>query len=156
MVLPSNTPALTCTPDGLTNQRSYAFAQRVFVVTGLQVIPGDGNATLSWNNPYVQQIENININYEINGSNDAQNISITSGSQIAISAKNVQRTISGLMNNATYTFTVNLTLGGDDAGMEGTAPSVTLVIGPNYDGDGLADIVDPDENGDGIIDIEHR
>ncbi len=147
-------PALTCTPDGLTNQRSYAFAQRIFVVTGLQVIPGDGNATLSWNNPYVQQIENININYEINGSNDVQNISITSGSQITIGAKNVQETISGLINNATYTFTVNLTLGGDDAGMEGTAPSATLVIGPNYDGDGLADIVDPDENGDGIIDID--
>ena len=142
-------PALACTSGELTTQRSRATAQRSYAVTELQAIPGDKEVNISWNNPYAQ-ITNISISYQSNGFNDAPPI-IKSITEIAPNA-NVRLTIDKLNNEEYYTFTVDLTLGGIYAGKEGAAPSISIAIGPNNDGDGLADFVDPDDDNDGIGD----
>ena len=141
-------PALICTPGKLTSQRSYATSQRSYAVIGLQVIPGDKEATISWNNPYAQ-IASISISYLISNSTD---IPLTKSiTEIAPNA-NVQLTIDELSNREYYTFTVSLILRGEAAGKEGTGSSIRVAIGPNYDGDGLANFVDPDDDNDGVGD----
>ena len=135
-------PALTCTSNELPPQRSYA-------VTGLQAIPGDRKATLSWNNPHAQ-IASISISYKKNGSND---VPLRSRSTNIAPNANVQHTIGGLTNGEYYTFTVSLTLNGDSVGKEGIPPSVSVAIGPNYDGDSIVDFMDVDDDGDGLIEI---
>ena len=145
-------PALTCTPGELTDQRSYATAQRTYAVTGLRVIPGDGNATLSWNNPYAQ-IASISISYQRIGSDGVQYLPLIKDSaKTSANAIDAQQIISGLTNGKSYTFTVDLTLRGVHAGKEGVAPSITAAIGPNYDGDDLVNFVDHDDDNDGIED----
>ena len=145
-------PALTCTPGELTDQRSYATAQRTYAVTGLRVIPGDGNATLSWNNPYAQ-IASISISYQRIGSDGVQYLPLIKDSaKTSANAIDAQQIISGLTNGKSYTFTVDLTLRGIYAGKEGIAPSITVAIGPNYDGDDLVNFVDHDDDNDGIED----
>ena len=143
-------PSLTCTPGKLTTQRSYAKVRRSYAVTGLQVVPGVGSATISWNNPYAP-IVSISISYKITGSDDAP--LTKSIAQITPDAKNVQETINDLSNGVFYNFTVSLTLRGDAAGREGDAPSIIAAMGPDYDGDGLINFVDVDDDGDGLIEI---
>ena len=139
-------PALTCTPGELITQHSYA-------VTGLRFIPDDSSATLSWNNPDAS-IASISISYQRTGSNDVRYLlPIKDKVKITPNTNNVQETISGLTNGEYYTFTVDLTLSGIYAGREGAAPSITVAISPDFDGDGLSDFLDADDDGDGLIEI---
>ena len=145
----SQYPSLTCTPGKLTTQRSYAKVRRSYAVTGLRVIPGEGSATIIWNNPYAP-IASINISYKITGSDDTP--LTKSSTQITPDAKNAQETINDLSDRVFYNFTVSLTLRGDAAGKEGEAPSIIAAIGPDYDGDGLVDFLDLDDDNDGVED----
>ena len=121
-------------------------------VSNLRVTLDDTNATLSWDNP-AANITSISINYKITDSNDSPTtLPITESAKIAANAQDVQETITELTNEGYYTFTVALTLDGDDAGREGTAPSVEVPAGPDDDGDGLPNFIDPDLNGDGLLD----
>ena len=139
-------PALTCTPDDLTAQRS-------FVAERLRAIPEDSGVTLIWDNPYAD-IESISISYQIGDSDVSQELPlITSGDQLKSYAKNVQHAISDLDNEGYYNFTISLTLKGEDEGREGEAPSITVAIGPNLDKDNAPDFIDVDVDGNGLIEI---
>ena len=141
-------PALTCIPGELTAQRSYAIAYHSYAVEGLQAIVGDSNVTLSWNNPHVQ-IESISVSYKISDSNDPP--LTKSVTEIAPNI-NVRLAIDELTPEEYYTFTVSLTLDSIYAVNGGTESSISVAIGPDYDGDGLADFVDPDDDNDGVED----
>ena len=124
-----------------------------FTVVNFQVIPGDGNATLRWSNPPAQ-IVSINISYRKDGSDDLNSLPlITSTLKTAANLKNVEQAITPLVKEEYYTFTVSLTLAGIATGKEGTTPSIRVFIGPNLDGDGVADFIDVDDDGDGLIEI---
>ena len=128
-------PSITATPDD-------------FSVTDLTVIPGDSSATLSWNNPDAD-IFSIRISYRRDGSILQEYPAIRNREKTRKNAMNVQQVIGGIAIAGYYTFAVSLTLDGDDAGREGAAFSRRVGVGPDYDGDNIADFVDPDENGDG-------
>ena len=126
-----------------------------FTVEELAAVPGDRSVTLSWNNPNAD-IASINISYHnINTPDVLQyDTPITSDTKIEGGTMNVQQSITtGLTNGQSYNFTVSLTLKGSDAGKEGTAPFVTVAIGPNDDGDGTPNFLDVDDNGNGLIEI---
>ena len=159
---------------GLTNGRSYTFTvsltltganiddevmvasdtatPNVLSVTNLVATPGAGSVTLSWNNP-AADIASISISYQQDGSTLQEFPTITDSSKRGMSTMGVQQVIPGLTNEEYYNFTVDLTLEGDDTGREGTAPFVTVAIGPNDDGDGIANFLDVDADGDGLIEI---
>ncbi len=120
-----------------------------FTVIQLSAIPYSGNITLSWNNPDAS-IASIDITYQRDGFSLQELPVIMGGAKIGRNAVNVTQFIGGLIDGETYTFTVALTLNGTDAGREGVPSFIKVAIGPNYDGDGLADFVDDDFNGDGI------
>ena len=141
-------PALTCIPGELTAQRSYAIAYHSYVVEGLQAIASDSNVTLSWNNPHAQ-IESISVSYKISDSNDPP---LTKNVTEIAPNINVQLAIDELTPEEYYTFTVSLTLDSIYAVNGGTESSISIAIGPDYDGDGLADFVDPDDDNDGVED----
>ena len=162
------------TITGLTNGRSYTFTvsltltganiddevmvasdtatPNVLSVTNLVATPGAGSVTLSWNNP-AADIASISISYQQDGSTLQEFPTITDSSKRGMSTMGVQQVIPGLTNEEYYNFTVDLTLEGDDTGREGTAPFVTVAIGPNDDGDGIANFLDVDADGDGLIEI---
>ena len=120
-----------------------------FTVIQLSAIPYSGNITLSWNNPDAS-IASINITYQRDGFSLQELPVIMGGAKIGRNAENITQFIDGLIDGETYTFTVALTLNGTDAGREGFPSFIKVAIGPNYDGDGLADFVDDDFNGNGI------
>ena len=158
------------TIGGLMNGRSYTFTvsltltgidtgregmavsdiatPNVFSVTNLTAIPNDSSVTLNWNNPDVD-IASISISYKI----DASSASTTVGASNIGREASVEETIDGLDNGVSYNFTVDLILARDYTGREGTAPFVTVAIGPNDDGDGIANFLDVDADGDGLIEI---
>ena len=139
-------PALTCTSDGFTAQRSY-------VAEGLRAIPEDGAVTLIWDNPYAD-IASISISYHEEGSSALEYFPlITSGDQLNSHTRNVQQVISNLANEGYYNFIVSLTLQGEDAGKEGEAPSIIVAIGPDLDKDSVPNFLDVDDNGNGLIEI---
>ena len=159
------------TIDGLDNEVSYTFTvsltltgtdagregpapsatatPAVFSVTDLVAAPGAGNVTLSWNNP-AADIASISISYQRDGSTLEEFPTITDSSKRGKRAMGVTQMIPGLTNEEYYTFTVDLTLEGDDTGREGTAASIRWAIGPDDDGDGYADFLVVDDDGDGI------
>ena len=120
-----------------------------FTVIQLSAIPYSGNITLSWNNPDAS-IASIDITYQRDGFSLQELPVIMGGAKIGRNAENITQFIDGLIDGETYTFTVALTLNGTDAGREGVPSFIKVAIGPNYDGDGLADFVDDDFNGNGI------
>ncbi len=122
-----------------------------FVVRDLSAVPYSGNITLRWNNPDAS-IASINVTYQRDGFSLQKLPVIMGGAKIGRNAVNVTQFIDGLIDGETYTFTVALTLNGTDTGREGMVPSsIRVAIGPNFDGDGLADFVDPDFDGDGTL-----
>ena len=175
------------TISGLTNEEPYTFTvsltlegndagkggtappvsaiPSVFAVTELTARPGDSNVNLNWKNPNAP-IASINISYRITGSDNLlTKLPITDRAKIAANASNVQQTISGLSNEISYTFTVSLTLEGNDAGKERATPPITIDVGPDDNGNGRADFLDDDDgdsianyldvdsNGNGLIEI---
>ena len=134
------TPSVTATPD-------------IFVVTRLTAIPKDRGVALSWNNP-AADIVSINISYRRDGSTLQKFLTITDEDRLGMSAIYVRQVITDLTNEEHYNFTIDLTLGVDYANRKGAPPSIRVAIGPNLDGDNLADFVDPDENGDNVPDID--
>ena len=167
----SGAPNVEETIEGLTNGQSYTFnvtltltgddaGKRVvvasttaipgtFSVIGLTATPGNNNATLSWINPDAD-IASISMSYGITDSG----VSATVGASNTGRNASVKQTIMDLTNGVSYTFTVSLTLRGDDAGKEGVPQSVTVAIGPNLDGDEYADFVDNDIDGDSFINAD--
>ena len=163
------------TITGLTNGQSYTFTvslmldeddadkrvsatsttetPNLLTVIGLDAIAGDSNVTLSWTNP-AANIVSINISYY--NSNTPDNLVyvplITDATNTSMNAK-VRQSITGINNEGYYTFIVDLTLGAPDNGLEGTAPSREVAIGPDMDGDGFVNFVDVDADGDGLIEI---
>ena len=159
------------TITGLTNGQSYTFnisltlqnddagregeavsdtaTPNVFAVTDLTAIPNDSSVTLSWINPDAD-IASVSISYyEVTGSGAS---TTAVASNIGREAS-VEETIDGLDNGVSYNFTVDLILADDYAGREGPALSIIVGIGPNDDGDGIADFLDVDADGDGLIEI---
>ena len=118
----------------------------VFSVTGLTAIPNDRSVTLSWNNPDAD-IASISISYEIDGSGASTTVEAGNTGRVA----SVEQTIDGLTNEEYYDFTVSLTLTNADTGREGPAESIRVGIGPNLDGDVLADFEDNDIDGDNTL-----
>ena len=159
------------TITGLTNGRSYTFTvsltltganiddevmvasdtatPNVFSVTNLVAAPGAGSVTLSWNNP-AADIASISISYQRDGSTLQEFPTIRDNSKRGMSAMGVTQIIPGLTNEEYYTFTVDLTLEGDDTGREGDVASIRWAIGPDDDNDGIADFLGVDDDGDGI------
>ena len=130
--------------------RSVSTTLALLSVTALKATLGKDIVTLSWNNP-AADIERINIRY---GDREALSVSgsvLITDDRTANGRMNVQDVIRILedFNELYYNFTVSLTLKGVYAGREGPPASVVLAVGPDYDGDNIADFVDPDENGDG-------
>ena len=124
----------------------------IAMVVGLQVMPGDMRADLSWNNPDATII-GISLTYQKMGTNNLQSWpAITDPSKLQAKAA-VQETITGLDNGVVYTLTVNLTLGGDYAGQMTAVNSVTQLIDKDSDGDGTLDFNDNDNDNDGVPDI---
>ena len=121
----------------------------VFSVANLVATPGAGSVTLSWNNP-AADIASISISYQIDGSTLQEFPTIRDNSKRGMSTMGVTQIIPGLTNEKYYTFTVDLTLEGDDTGREGPAASIRWAIGPDVDGNGIADFLDVDDDGDGI------
>ena len=117
-----------------------------FTVAGLTAHSGNGEVTLSWNNPFAD-IASINISYEIDGSGASTTVAASNTGRGA----SVEQTIDGLTNEEYYNFTVSLTLEGDDAGREGPALSIIVGIGPDLDGDELPDFMDDDIDGDNTL-----
>ena len=137
----------------------------VFSVTDLTAIPNDRSVTLSWNNPDAD-IASISISYQRDGSTLEEFPTITDSSKRGKRAMGVTQMIPGLTNEKYYTFTIDLTLEGDDTGREGPAASIRWAIGPDGnndriadflevddDGDGIANFLDVDDDGDGLIEI---
>ena len=156
------------TITGLTNGQSYTFNISLtlqnddagregeaasdtatpddFSVTDLTAIPNDRSVTISWNNPDAD-IASISISYEIDGSGASTTVGAGNTGRVA----SVEQTIDGLTNEEYYNFTVDLTLADDYAGREGPALSIIVGIGPNLDGDELADFEDTDIDGDSVM-----
>ena len=156
------------TIDGLTNGQSYTFnvtltltgddagkkvavasdtaTPDVFSVTNLAAVPNDSSVTLSWTNPDAD-IASISISYEIDGSGASTTVGAGNTGRVA----SVEQTIGGLTNEEYYNFIVDLTLADDYAGGEGEAASIIVGIGPNLDGDELADFEDNDIDGDNTL-----
>ena len=132
--------SITVTPDFIS-------------VTDFTVDPSISSAILRWNNPNAE-IFSIRISYQRDGSILQEYPAIKVPDKTRKNAMNVQQAIRGITVAGYYTFTVNLTLAGDDTGREGNAPSIRVGVGPNYDKDTLLDFEDPDENGDGDDDID--
>ena len=120
----------------------------VFSVTNLTAIPNDSSVTLNWINPDVD-IASISISYEVTGSGASTTVAASNTGRRA----SVEQTITGLTNEEYYNFTVDLILARDYTGREGPALSIIVGIGPNDDGDGIADFLDVDADGDGLIEI---
>ena len=157
---------------GLTNGQSYTFnisltlqnadagregeavsdtaTPDVFSVTDLTATPGNGNVTLSWNNPDAN-IASISISYQRDGSTLEEFPTITDSSKRGKRAMGVTQMIPGLTNEEYYNFTVDLTLEGDDTGREGEPLSIRVAIGPDLDGDELPDFMDDDIDGDNTL-----
>ena len=117
-----------------------------FTVAGLTARPGNGEVTLSWNNPFAD-IANISISYEVTGSGASTTVAASNTGRGA----SVEQTITGLTNEEYYNFTVDLTLADDYAGREGPALSIIVAIGPDLDGDELPDFMDDDIDGDNTL-----
>ncbi len=162
------------TITGLTNGQSYTFTVSLtlmdpdagmvgpapstsatpdaFAVTGLYGVAGANYVTLSWNNPDAS-IESISISYQLSETDSLQPaLLIVPSSKFAANAS-VQHNISGLTEGLSYDFTVSLILSGPDAGKEGAPPSISVLVNPDYDGDGKNNFVDVDADGDGLIEI---
>ena len=159
------------TITGLTNGQSYTFnisltlqnddagregeavsdtaTPNVFAVTDLTAIPNDRSVTLSWNNP-AADIASISISYQRDGSTLQEFPTIRDNSKRGMSAMGVTQIIPGLTNEEYYTFTIDLTLEGDDTGREGPAASIRWAIGPDGNNDRIADFLEVDDDGDGI------
>ena len=145
------------------DNNSYAF-----VLGNLRVIPGDTNATFTWDNPDAD-ISAINITYvssDVLGvsssvvypaliSNGIGDVSITGHNQINASAA-----ITGLMNYESpdfvnYTFTLEAVLTGADVNKNTVAViAANISIGPNHDNDELIDMLDDDDDNDGTPDTD--
>ena len=161
------------TITGLTNGQSYTFTvsltldrddvdKRVsatsttatpnfFAVVGLDARPGDSNVTLSWTNPDTDNIVSINISYHNRKTPDAlQYFPLITDTTKRVRNMEVEQSITSLTNGEYYTFIVALTL---TDGEEGASRMIEVAIGPNLDGDGVADFVDVDADGDGLIEI---
>ncbi len=141
------------------DNNSYAFA-----LGNLRVIPGDTNATFTWDNPDAD-ISGINITYissDVSSSvvypaliiNGIGDVSVIGRNQINVSA-----TITGLTNYETpnfvnYTFTLEPVLTGGDENKNTTMViAANISIGPNHDNDNLIDVLDPDDDNDGVPDL---
>ena len=158
-------PALTCTPNGSPAQiYSPALINPSdpiptipggFAVTDLTAITSETSVTLSWTNPDAD-IKSIDISYRRDGSDLQEYYSTRDPSRIGRSATNVQHVISDLITEASYNFTVDLTLGTDDEDMKGVPPSVYVVIAADADKDGVVDSLDDDRDGDGLVDDMDR
>ena len=122
------------------------------MVVGLEVMPGDMKADLSWSNPDAD-ITQISITYQRTDSDSIVDLpAITETNKVAANAA-VQHRITGLTNGVEYTFTVNLTLGGAYAGQMTAVNSVTQLIDKDSDGDGTLDFNDNDNDNDGVEDV---
>ncbi len=142
------------------DNNSYAF-----VLGNLRVIPGDTNATFTWDNPDAD-ISAINITYissDISSSvvyhplisNGIGDASITRHNQINASAAITGLTNYESPNFVNYTFTLEAVLGGGDVNKNTIAViAVNISIGPNYDNDELIDVLDPDDDNDGTPDTD--
>ena len=97
-----------------------------FAVTELSARPGNGEVTLSWNNP-VAEIASISISYQRD--DFVGQLMMNSSAQITSGEQNVQETIEGLTNGQSYTFNVTLTLTGDDAAKKVMVASTTATPG---------------------------
>ena len=125
----------------------------LFTVIGLDARPGDSSVTLSWINP-AATIVSINISYyNSNTPNDLQYPALIEGDSRTTATMYVEETITDLENEQYYTFIVNLTLGAPDANSVGEAQSIEVIIGIDYDSDGLPNSLDVDDDGDGLIEI---
>ena len=163
------------TITGLTNGQSYTFTVGLtlmdpdagmvgpapstsatpdaFAVTGLYGVSGDSYVTLSWNNPDAS-IESISISYQVSGTGNPRVTTTITDSPKIDANEIVQHNISGLETGGeSYDFTVSLILSGPDAGKEGAPPSISVLVNPDYDGDGKNNFVDVDADGDGLIEI---
>ena len=145
------------------DNNSYAFT-----LGNLRVVPGDTNATLTWDNPDAS-ISAVNITYISSDafgvsigvmntaliSNGIGDVSVIGSNQIDASAA-----ITGLTNYesptlVSYTFTLELVLeGGDENKSTAMVIAADIFIGPNHDGDNLIDVLDSDDDGDGATDID--
>ena len=144
------------------DNNSYAF-----VLGNLRVIPGDTNATFTWDNPDAD-ISAINITYissDILGVSSSvvyhplipltPDASVTDRNQINASAA-----ITGLVNYESpgfvnYTFTLEPVLtGGDENKNTVVVIAANISVGPNYDNDALIDVLDNDDDGDGVVDTD--
>ena len=158
-------PALTCTPNGVDAQiysplilgptTPIPTIPGDLAVTDLTAITSETSVTLSWTNPDAD-IESIDISYRRDGSDLQEYYSTRDPSRIGRSARNVQHVISDLITEAYYNFTVDLTLGGDDANMTGAPPSLYVIIGADADKDGVVDSMDDDRDGDELVDDMDR
>ena len=101
-----------------------------FTVTELSARSGNGEVTLSWNNP-AANISSIRISYHnTNTPNDLQHHPLIEDSpRTNSSATNVEETIDGLVNGQSYNFTVRLILDRDDAGKKVVVASTTATPG---------------------------
>ena len=124
-------------------------------VLNLQVIPDTTNATLIWDNPDAD-IASISISYKVSTATGFESSIplITDSPAIDRNAMDVRGAIpfNSLTPNTNYTFRVALELEGDDENRSTDVIEITWLIGPNLDGDDLADAVDEDDDGDGVND----
>ena len=158
-------PALTCTPNGSPAQiYSPALINPSdpiptipdgFAVTDLTALTSETSVTLSWTNPDAD-IKSIDISYRRDGSDLQEYYSTRDPSRIGGSATNVQHVISDLIAEASYNFTVDLTLGEDDEDMKGAPPSLYVTTGADADKDGVVDSMDDDRDGDELVDDMDR
>ena len=120
-------------------------------VSNLRIIPAANNAMLTWDNPDAD-IASISISYKVNTAADFEApMTITDEDSIRPNVT-VTEDITALTTGSTYTFRVALELKGADENKATSAIEITRLIGPNLDGDDLADAVDEDDDGDGVND----
>ena len=113
-----------CVADGVNVENTSP-------VSKLKAIPGDRSVTLSWLNPN-EPIESIDISYRATNSDTLVYLPLITDGTKLVPNGNVNCEITGLTNGETYTFTVNVIFGGNNAVNNGTsARSITLIIGSN-------------------------
>ena len=151
------------TPD-VTDAFPLDDTKNSFALANLRVIPGNNNATFTWNNPDAN-ISAINITYE---SSDAlgvviSHLLIVDTSTDAATGRNqvnASAVITGLVNYESpgfvnYTFTLEPVLEGGDVNKSTVAVIATNIsIGPNHDNDNLIDVLDFDDDNDGTPDTD--
>ena len=136
-----------------------------FKISNLRIIPSTNSATLQWNNPPAH-IREITIRYTQTSGSSGSEQSITDSRVRAIKPITI---ISDLITNTNYTFMITPILADvDGAPSQKIVAAVTAerLIGPNRDGDELADndpaedydndeilnAVDPDDDNDQVND----